>query len=194
MSQKQNNLQVLEASEATSEEFTILGAALVSVEGIVDTVATDEALTAAITLADFEGARQLSFVVSGGNPVGGSITIAGDDAEGNAQTETLTFTMANETMTTANAYVSTGLTATPATYTGGTVTVTATVSGNWVVQSSRMNAEPRVWLNEFEPADALTSDIPIAEIQGSPYRVYRVTGGNAGVEGFVDDVFDVVWR
>lgn len=194
MTYDQESRQVLETSETTSDEFLILGSALVSLEGIVKTLATDAALTAAISLADFEGARQLSFTVSGGNPVGGTIAIAGTDADGNNQTETLTFTAADETMTTANAYVSTGLTATPGTYTGGTVTVTATVSGSWVVQSSRRNANPRVWLNEFDPADALTADEPIAQIQGSPYRVYQITGGNVGVEGFVDDVFDVVWR
>ena len=194
MSNVNESEQVLQIGQTTGREFQITGSALVSLEGIVVTLATGGALTAAITLDAFEGARLLTFQVIGGTPAVGNIVVAGDDIDGNAQTETLAFTMANETMTTANAYVSAGLTATPNTYTGGTANVTGTVSGNWVVQSSRKNADPRIWLNEFDPADALTADIPIAQVQGSPSRIYQITGGNVGVEGWLDKTFEVVYR
>ena len=62
------------------------------------------------------------------------------------------------------------------------------------MQSSRKNADPRIWLNEFDPADALTADIPIAQVQGSPSRIYQITGGNVGVEGWLDKTFEVVYR
>ena len=62
-----------------------------------------------------------------------------------------------------------------------------TLAGDWVVQSSRRNADPRVWSNEFEPGDALTADIPIAQIPGCETLVFRITGGTAGVTGWVDD-------
>ena len=195
MSNVNESEQVLEIGQTTGREFQITGSALVSLEGIVATLATGGALTAAIALAAFEGARQLTFAITGGDAGGGTIAIVGNDADGNAQTETLTFTMASETMTTTNSYVSAGLTATPATFTQGTADVTGAVTGNFVVQSSRKNAEPRVWLNEFDPADALTADIPIAEIQGSPSRIYQVTGGNtAGVTGWLDDVYTIIYR
>ena len=187
--------QVLQTTETTGKEFGILGSALVSLENIVVSLASSAALAGSvIALNAFEGARQLSFEIAGGDAGGGTIAIAGNDIDGNAQSETLTFTMAKETMTTANAYVSTGLTATPATFTQGIANVTGTVSGNWVVQSSRRNASPHVWLNEFDPSHALTANIPIAEILGSPTRMYRITGGNVGVLGWVDDRFTVIWR
>ena len=71
-----------------------------------------------------------------------------------------------------------------------------TIAGDWVVQSSRKNATPRVWLNEFEIGDALTTDIPIVQIPGSPTLTYRLTGGtaNANLTGWVDDVYSVSWR
>ena len=71
-----------------------------------------------------------------------------------------------------------------------------TIAGDWVVQSSRKNAEPRVWSNEFEPGDALTTDIPIAQVPGSPTLVYRVTGGtaNANLTGWVDDIYSISYR
>ena len=192
MSNVNESEQVLQIGETTGREFQITGAALVSLEGIVVPLAATAALTAVIALDTFEGARQLTFAITGADA--GTIVIAGNDSGGNAQTETLTFTMASETMTTTNAYVSAGLSATPATFTQGTSTVTGAVPGNWVVQSSRKNATPRVWLDEFDPADALTADIPIAEIQGSPSRIYQVTGGDAGVEGWLDKTFEVVYR
>ena len=186
--------QILETSQTTGKEFHILAPALVSLEGIAVTLASTAALTAAIALADFEGARLLTFEIAGGDAGGGTIVIAGNDLDGTAQTETLTFTAARQTMTTANAYIATGLTATPATFTQGTADVTGTVSGNWVLQSSRASADPRKWLNEFDPSDALSLDVPIIEIKGSPTRVYRIKCGNPGVEGWVDDTFDVVWK
>ena len=192
MSNVNESEQVLQIGQTTGREFQITGSALVSLEGIVAPLASTAALTAVIALDTFEGARQLTFAITGADA--GEIVIAGNDSEGNAQTETLTFTMASETMTTANAYVSAGLTATPGTFTQGTATVTGTVPGNWVVQSSRKNASPRVWLNEFDPADALTADIPIAQVQGSPSRMYQVTGGGVGVEGWLDKTFEVVYR
>ena len=74
------------------------------------------------------------------------------------------------------------------------VSLEGTIAGNWVVESARDNAATRVWRAEFEVGDALTTAIPLAQIQGSPTRVYRITGGTAGVEGFVDDVYSIVWR
>lgn len=64
-----------------------------------------------------------------------------------------------------------------------------TIAGNWVVQSSRKNATTRVWLNEFEVGDALTTAIPIVQIPGARTLVYRITGGtaNANLTGWVDD-------
>ena len=186
MSNVNESEQVLELAQTLSREFQIPSAALVSLEGIAVNLATAEVLTAIIPLGVFNGARQLTFVIAGGDAGGGTLVIAGNDTGGNAQTETLTFTMPNETMTTANAYVASGLTATPATFTQGTADVTGTVSGNWVVQSSRKNATPRVWMNEFQPSRALTADEPIAEIKGSPSRIYQIAGGNAGVEGWLD--------
>ena len=183
--------QVLQVSQTTGKEFPILGSSLVSIEGVVVPLAATAALTAVIALDSFEGARQLTFAITGADA--GEIVVAGNDSGGNAQTETLTFTMASETMTTTNAYVSAGLSATPGTFTQGTATVTGTVPGNWVVQSSRENVMPRVWLNEFDPADALTADIPIAQIQGSSSRIYQVTGGDAGVTAWVDDTFQLNW-
>ena len=194
MSNVNESEQVLELTQTTSREFPITAAALVSLEGIVVRLATTASLTAAIVLDAFDGARQLTFVITGGDAGGGTIAIAGNDAGGNAQTETLTFTMANQTMTTANAYLSAGLTATPATFTQGAANVTGTVSGNWVVQSSRKNADPRVWLDEFSPADALTADVPLAEVKGSPSRIYRITGGNAGIKGWLDYVYTLIFK
>ena len=184
--------QVLKTSQTTGKEFDILAPALVSLEGIEVRLASTAALSAVIALGAFEGNRLLTFEIVGADA--GTIVIAGNDLDGTAQTETLTFTLASQTMTTANAYISSGLTATPATFTQGTADVTGTVSGNWVVQSSRRSANPRVWLNEFVPSDALTLKIPISEIKGSPTRVYQITCGNPGVEGWVDDTFDVVWK
>ena len=184
--------QVLQTSQTTGKEFHILAPAQVSLEGIAVALASTAALTSAIALGDFEGARLLTFDIADADA--GTIEVAGNDIDGNAQTETLTVTMAAETITTANAYVSSGLSATPATFTQGTADVTGTVSGNWVVQSSRRSANPRVWLNDFKPSDALSLDIPIIEIKGSPTRIYQITGGNPGVEGWVDDSFDVVWK
>ena len=71
------------------------------------------------------------------------------------------------------------------------VSLEGTIAGNWVVQSSRKNASPRVWLNEFEPADALTTAIPIVQVPGARTRVYRVTGGtaNSDLTGWVDDIY-----
>ena len=66
----------------------------------------------------------------------------------------------------------------------------------WVVQSSRRNASPRVWANEFQPGDALTDDIRMAQIPGSPSRVYRVaraSGTNVGLVAFVDDTPGRQW-
>ena len=194
MSNVNESEQVLELAQTLSREFQIPSAALVSLEGIAVNLATAEVLTAIIPLGVFNGARQLTFVIAGGDAVWWHDRgIAGNDTGGNAQTETLTFTMPNETMTTANAYVASGLTATPATFTQGTADVTGTVSGNWVVQSSRKNATPRVWMNEFQPSRALTADEPIAEIKGSPSRIYQITGGNAGVEGWLDHVYTLTY-
>ena len=189
MSNVNESEQVLEVTQVTGKEFRIVGTAVVSLENIVVPLASTAVLTGAIALADFEGARLLTFEIAGGDAGGGTIVIAGNDIDGTAQTETLTFTMAAETITTANAYVSSGLTATPATFTQGTADVTGTVSGNWVVQSSRISANPRVWLNEFKPSESLTIAIPIAEIFGAPARVYQITGGNVGVLGWVDERF-----
>ena len=71
------------------------------------------------------------------------------------------------------------------------VRLEGTIAGDWVVQSSRKNANPRVWLNEFAPADALTTAIPIAQVPGARTLVYRIHGGtaNANLTGHVDDVY-----
>ena len=71
-----------------------------------------------------------------------------------------------------------------------------TIAGNVVVQSSRDNANPRVWSNEFEVGDALTAAIPIAQVAASPTLVYRITGAtaNADLTGWVDDIYSIVWR
>ena len=71
------------------------------------------------------------------------------------------------------------------------VRLEGTIAGDWVVQSSRKNANPRVWQNEFEPADALTTAIPIAQVPGARTLVYRIHGGtaNADLTGHVDDVY-----
>ena len=74
------------------------------------------------------------------------------------------------------------------------ISLEGTIAGNWVVQSSRINATTRVWSNEFEVGDALTAAIPLAQIQGSPTRVYQITGGTAGATGWVDDIYTVRWR
>ena len=186
--------QVLNVDETTGREFYIEASALVSVEGIVVRLASGAALTAAISLTAFLGARQLSFEIVGGDASGGSIAIAGTDAEGNAQTETLTFTMASQTLTTTHAYIASGLTATPATFTQGGVDVDATVLGNWLVQSSRRDANPRFWLDEFAAGAALTASLPFAEIQGAPSRAYQVISDNPGVECYKDDVYDEIWK
>lgn len=185
--------QVLEIAQTTGKEFPIIDSALISLEGIVKTLASNAGLTAAIALEDFDGARQLSITIVGGTGTG-SIAITGTDGSGTSRNETLTFTNTERTKTTTHAYVSTGLTATPTTFTNGAANITGTILGNWLVQSSRKNAEERVWLNEFEAGDALTADIPIAEIQGSPSRVYQIVGDNPGVVGWKDDVYEVIWR
>ena len=71
------------------------------------------------------------------------------------------------------------------------VRLEGTIAGDWVVQSSRKNANPRVWLNEFEPTDALTTAIPIAQVPGARTLVYRIHGGtaNADLTGWVDDIY-----
>ena len=71
------------------------------------------------------------------------------------------------------------------------VRLEGTIAGDWVVQSSRKNASPRVWLNEFEPADALTTAIPIAQVPGARTLVYRIHGGTADADltGWVDDIY-----
>ena len=94
MSNVNESEQVLQIGQTTGSEFQITGSALVSLENIVVTLATGGALTAAITLDAFEGARLLTFQVIGGTPAAGNIVVAGDDIDGNAQTETLAFTMA----------------------------------------------------------------------------------------------------
>ena len=71
------------------------------------------------------------------------------------------------------------------------VSLEGTIAGNWVIQSSRRSATPRVWVNEFEVGDALTADIPIAQIPGTETRVFRITGGTAGAIGWVDDSLNV---
>ena len=177
----------------STEPFDIIDTALVSVEGITIAIATAAALTTAIALDTFAGARQIEWTVIGGTG-SGTIAIAGTDGAGDAQTETLTFTGTNRTQTTTHAYVSSGLTATPATFTDGAANATATVLGNWVVQSARKNAETPVWLNEFEAGDALTENVPIAEIKGSPSRVYRVKGDNAGITAWKDDCYSRKWK
>ena len=65
----------------------------------------------------------------------------------------------------------------------------------WVVQSARRDGT-RVWANEFQPGDALTDDIRMAQIPGSPSRVYRVaraSGTNVGLVAFVDDTPGRQW-
>lgn len=196
MSYKQESLQILKTSETTGDEFSIFGSAIVSLEPVTTELADGAGLDAVIALAAFVGAGALTFTISGADAGGGNIVIAGQDANGNAQTQTLAFTGADGTMMTTDAYTATSLTVTPNTFTQGTVEVSVLVpiSGSWVVQSSRRNADPRRWSNEFEVGDALTAAIPLAELQGSPNRVYRVTGGAIGVEGWVDEVFDRIWE
>lgn len=71
-----------------------------------------------------------------------------------------------------------------------------TITGDWIVQSSRVNANPRVWVNEFEAGDALTADIPIVWIPGAGTLVYRITGGtpHTDLTGYVDDHYAEEWN
>ena len=191
--------QVLQATELTGKEFDIFAdSAEVSLEPLPAVeLLDDEALSAAFSI-DIPDTRvgQLQFTVSAVVDAS-TIAIVGVGADGTAVTETLTWSTGdNAAMTTTNTYASI-TSATPSGFASETVDVTllaSTIAGNWVVQSSRRNAAPRRWSNEFEPGDALTADIPIAQVPGSNSRVYRVTGGTVGVEGWVDDLLTHIFR
>lgn len=106
----------------------IAGATITSVTAgstTTQTIANDASLLSDISLGNFTGERQLTFTTSASADAG-TIAIAGEDEDGNSETETLTFSSAGDTQTTSNSYVRSGLTATPSTFTTGTVDVTYT--------------------------------------------------------------------
>lgn len=192
---------VLQADQAVSRNFRLTGNHIISLESLGQVqLLDDQALSAAFDIEIPSGrVAPLSCTVSA-VVNGSSIVIVGEDIDGNSQTDTLSWSTGDPaTMATTNSYREI-TSATPSGFSAETADVflqSVAIAGSWVVQSARLNADltnPNVWLNEFEVGDFLTPDIPMVIIPGSNTRVYRITGGTPGVNGFTDAAPTIVFR